>query len=69
MLASGANDNLVNVWSPLVAGQTPLHSLTHHQAAVKVSTVYIAKVLSERLLENYGQTIETVAHTTDVERR
>lgn len=37
MLASGGNDNLLNIWSPLVVGQLPLHSLTHHQAAVKVS--------------------------------
>ena len=37
MLASGGNDNMLNIWSPIVAGQTPLHSLTHHQAAVKVS--------------------------------
>ncbi|CAB4027806.1 cell division cycle 20 homolog [Paramuricea clavata] len=35
MLASGGNDNLLNVWSPLAVGQLPLHSLTHHQAAVK----------------------------------
>ncbi len=37
MLASGGNDNLLNIWSPVVAGPLPLHSLTHHQAAVKVS--------------------------------
>ena len=37
-LASGGNDNLLQIWSPLVAGQLPIHTFTHHQAAVKVST-------------------------------
>ena len=39
MLASGGNDNLLNIWSPLVAGQVSLHSFIHHQAAVKVSMI------------------------------
>ncbi|GAB1606227.1 division cycle 20 homolog [Argonauta hians] len=38
-LASGGNDNLLNVWAAeggrLVPQSQPLHSLTHHQAAVK----------------------------------
>lgn len=34
MLASGGNDNLVCIWDS-AASQTPLHTLTDHQAAVK----------------------------------
>ena len=36
MLASGGNDNLLNIWSPHTR-EVPLQSFTHHQAAVKVS--------------------------------
>lgn len=40
-LASGGNDNLVNIWlSDAGIGQTeaqPLHTFSQHQAAVKVS--------------------------------
>ena len=36
MLASGGNDNLVNIWSPNAGGDIlPTHQLTEHQAAVK----------------------------------
>ncbi|KAJ8030813.1 Cell division cycle protein 20-like [Holothuria leucospilota] len=35
-LASGGNDNVLNVWDASTStGMAPLHSLTHHQAAVK----------------------------------
>jgi cell division cycle 20, cofactor of APC complex len=39
-LASGGNDNLVNIWAAtggnsLTTGNTPLHSLSEHQAAVR----------------------------------
>ena len=43
-LASGGNDNLLHIWSPLVAGELPIHTLTHHQAAVKVSILLINAV-------------------------
>lgn len=38
-LASGGNDNLVNVWpsSPGEGGWVPLQTFTQHQGAVKVS--------------------------------
>ena len=36
-LASGANDNLVNVWDAnLTHSSTPLFTMSEHQAAVKV---------------------------------
>lgn len=35
LLASGGNDNLVNIWSPLTSGQNLVHSFTQHMAAVK----------------------------------
>ena len=36
MLASGGNDNLVNIWSPNAGGDIlPTFQLTEHQAAVK----------------------------------
>jgi cell division cycle 20, cofactor of APC complex len=38
-LASGGNDNIVNIWSGVTGGvstqNTPLHSFTEHQAAVR----------------------------------
>ena len=33
-LASGGNDNVVNIWNK--GGETPLHTFTEHQSAVKV---------------------------------
>ena len=38
LLASGGNDNVLNIWAQgrTSEGATPLHTLTHHQAAVKV---------------------------------
>lgn len=39
LLASGGNDNVLNIWTQRGASDdaaTPLHTLTHHQAAVKV---------------------------------
>ena len=39
LLASGGNDNVLNIWAHGGAAQldtNPLHILTHHQAAVKV---------------------------------
>jgi cell division cycle protein 20 (cofactor of APC complex) len=41
LLASGGNDNVVNIW-PMATGDmttnsSPLFSLNHHQAAVKVT--------------------------------
>lgn len=40
-LASGGNDNLVNVWpsAPGEGGWVPLQTFTQHQGAVKVSRV------------------------------
>lgn len=43
-LASGGNDNLLNIWQA-VAGQCysnsePVHSFSQHQAAVKVSSMH-----------------------------
>lgn len=38
LLASGGNDNVLNIWTQRGASDdaaTPLHTLTHHQAAVK----------------------------------
>lgn len=36
-LASGGNDNLVNIWSSVQGGaQTAVHSFSEHQGAVKV---------------------------------
>lgn len=39
LLASGGNDNVLNIWgqgSTSEAAASPLYTLTHHQAAVKV---------------------------------
>lgn len=38
LLASGGNDNVLNIWAHGGTSEdlTPLHTLTHHQAAVKV---------------------------------
>ena len=39
LLASGGNDNVLNIWAHGGAAEldtNPLHVLTHHQAAVKV---------------------------------
>jgi cell division cycle protein 20 homolog len=36
-LASGSNDNTVNVWPKNVASEKPVYTFTAHQAAVKVS--------------------------------
>lgn len=39
LLASGGNDNVLNIWPQGGASSeaaNPLHTLTHHQAAVKV---------------------------------
>ena len=46
-LASGGNDNLLNIW-PQVVGQhytetSPLYTFSHHQAAVKVSSLLLVK--------------------------
>lgn len=38
LLASGGNDNIVNIWSPLTVGRKPIHSLRDHSGAIKVST-------------------------------
>ena len=35
LLASGGNDNLINIWENGNTRSTPIHSFTHHQAAVK----------------------------------
>ena len=35
LLASGGNDNVLNIWDQSQTG-LPLHNITHHQAAVKV---------------------------------
>lgn len=48
LLASGGNDNQVNIWDSM--NTTPIHTLTQHQAAVKVSyphkkLLYSIKVL------------------------
>ena len=42
-LASGGNDNVVNVWDTTLAleGVSPVQTFTHHLAAVKVETVWI----------------------------
>ena len=41
-LASGANDNLCNVWDANLGHETqPLHSFNQHQAAVKVLSVIL----------------------------
>ena len=38
-LASGGNDNLVNIWGAVLGHDvSPIHTFTHHQSAVKVST-------------------------------
>ena len=38
-LASGGNDNLLNIWDATLSDAvSPLHTFSHHQAAVKVST-------------------------------
>lgn len=40
-LASGGNDNLVNIWPSTQGGaQTTLHSFNEHQGAVKVGVAY-----------------------------
>jgi WD40 repeat protein len=37
-LASGGNDNLLNIWDATLSDEvSPLHTFSHHQAAVKVS--------------------------------
>ena len=36
LLASGGNDNMVNIWAPSISAQSPMHSLTDHMGAVKV---------------------------------
>lgn len=39
LLASGGNDNVLNIWAQAGTSEgaaSPLHTLTHHQAAVKV---------------------------------
>lgn len=39
LLASGGNDNVLNIWAQGGTSEgvaSPLHTLTHHQAAVKV---------------------------------
>lgn len=39
-LASGGNDNVLNIWNNRLGGDSqPLHTLTHHLAAVKVVTL------------------------------
>ena len=44
-LASGGNDNLVCVWEKNLSPEvTPLHQLTQHMAAVKVSSYLTVKV-------------------------
>lgn len=41
-LASGANDNTVNVWdATLTMEASPLHTFTEHQAAIKVSQTVV----------------------------
>lgn len=38
-IASGGNDNLLNIWSPQISTQTsiqPVHTFSQHLAAVKV---------------------------------
>jgi cell division cycle protein 20 (cofactor of APC complex) len=42
-LASGGNDNLLNIWSPFAATEHPLHTLTDHKAAVKVSSSFTSQ--------------------------
>ena len=40
LLASGGNDNVLNIWPSTGLGTSdtePMYTLTHHQAAVKVS--------------------------------
>ena len=40
-LASGGNDNVLSVWPNHIGEDLPpLYSLTHHQAAVKVTRVF-----------------------------
>ena len=50
LLASGGNDNVVNIWSVVPdkfhSQSTPMHTFTDHQAAVKVG----ARLLSSQFL-------------------
>src|SRR6218665_564251 len=42
-LASGGNDNILNIWDAVTTGEpTPLHSFSQHQAAVKVRMLVFA---------------------------
>lgn len=53
-LASGGNDNLVNIWSGMQAGrQMPLHSFGEHQGAVKVGVAHRNHVLDISQLFQY----------------
>ena len=38
-LASGANDNLLNIWQP--NNNSAVHTISQHQAAVKVRTIIV----------------------------
>ena len=56
-LASGGNDNLLNIWgaqagSPL-SEETPLHTFSQHQAAVKVTSFSIFALMLKSMMENY----------------
>lgn len=44
LLASGGNDNIVNVWEN-DSRTTPLHSLREHSAAVKVSKTIVPLII------------------------
>ena len=51
-LASGGNDNILNVWQNHLSDDLrPLFSLTHHQAAVKVMSVRITLVMTFNLYQ------------------
>lgn len=40
-LASGGNDNLLNIWDATLSEEvSPLHTFSHHQAAVKVQMLH-----------------------------
>ncbi|PFX25778.1 Cell division cycle protein 20-like [Stylophora pistillata] len=56
LLASGGNDNLLNIWAQGGTSDdaaSPLHTLTHHQAAVKVCALLWSKEYKE-LVSGHG---------------
>ena len=56
-LASGGNDNLLHVWKAMEGSfctqDTPFHTFTDHQAAVKVQKVTKTSVIVYSAFQNY----------------